>query len=913
MRKHIHLILFPCLFITLILFGFSQKIFSQATGFVHASGTSIVDNEGKNLIFRGIGTGNWMLQEGYMMNTSGATNGTQWHFRQKLTATIGVEKTNEFYEAWWDNHFTKADVDSMAKWGFNSVRVAMHYKIFTLPIEDEPVTGQDTWLEAGFVRLDNLLQWCADNKIYLILDMHGAPGAQGSDSNISDYDSSKPSLWQSEENKRKLVALWKKIAQRYAGSPWIGGYDLINEPKWDALQANSNKDLWDLFKRIIDAVRDVDKNHLIFLAGNNWGNDYNGLPAISGWGGNIALSFHKYWNKNNDGALDWIINMRNSRNVPVWLGETGENSNTWFADVVRLCEKNNVGWAMWPVKKTGVNNIMSSKSNSSYNQLMTAWRNNSSISATTAYNGVMQFAADHNIKNCTIRYDVIDAMITRPHTNETRPFKKHTVNSTIYAVDYDLGTVGYAYYDADDADYHGSGEAYTTWNQGGNYRNDGVDIETCSDSPTNGYSVGWTGDGEWLCYTIESPEEKAYNLQLKYASQTGAARMYIEINGKRVSKTVNLTSTGSWQSWGSVAFNNIIVPAGMIKLKIVFEKGGANLNFFRLTSPKPVEDVNFELLFANTDLLKDEIILSFNKPIDEIDKASFVVKADNVPVEITSLKKSASNDREALMVIDIPILYNNVIKVDYNDDSCMSGGKPLTKFTDFSVNNSIAQHVVLPAKIEAEDYVVKNGFTFETCSDGGGGTNAAYTVAGNYLDYIVYASYTGNHDISFRISVNDNQTVKRIGIYDVGSDKNTLLQTLTFSYTGGWQNWRTEKTTVKLKNGKNILRIYAITDGFNLNWFEIKEIAGAGINAIFTDDVVVYPNPATDYLYVESFLTGGFNASLFDLSGKQLFYSRCSPSENKIVINVSNFQKGVYLMKIHADENVITRKIIIQK
>ena len=70
---------------------------------------------------------------------------------------------------------------------------------------------------------DNLLKWCAENKMYLFLDMHALPGGQGNDVNISDNDKSKPSLWESEENQRKSVALWKKIAERYKDSPGLEG------------------------------------------------------------------------------------------------------------------------------------------------------------------------------------------------------------------------------------------------------------------------------------------------------------------------------------------------------------------------------------------------------------------------------------------------------------------------------------------------------------------------------------------------------------------------------------------------------------------------------------------------------------------------------------------------------------------
>jgi hypothetical protein len=139
-------------------------IIEAQTAYVRASGKQIVDKNGANLILRSIGTGNWMLQEGYMMQTSGVA-GTQHEFKKKLTDLIGTEKTNQFYTSWLDAHFRKVDVDSMARWGFNCVRPALHYNLFTLAIEDEPVQGVNTWLESGFVRLDSLVAWLAKNPV----------------------------------------------------------------------------------------------------------------------------------------------------------------------------------------------------------------------------------------------------------------------------------------------------------------------------------------------------------------------------------------------------------------------------------------------------------------------------------------------------------------------------------------------------------------------------------------------------------------------------------------------------------------------------------------------------------------------------------------------------------------------------
>ena len=191
-------------------------------------GKKIVDAEGNEVILRGMSLGSWMLIEGYMMQSSNVAD-TQHEFRNRLIDLMGEEKTDEFFDAWLDNHVTKADIDSLAIWGFNSVRLPMHYNLFTLPIEDEPVEGENTWLEKGFVMVDSLLDWCEVNNIYLILDLHAAPGGQGYNAAICDYDPSKPSLWQSQENKDKTVALWAKLAERYKDEKWIDEYDLINE------------------------------------------------------------------------------------------------------------------------------------------------------------------------------------------------------------------------------------------------------------------------------------------------------------------------------------------------------------------------------------------------------------------------------------------------------------------------------------------------------------------------------------------------------------------------------------------------------------------------------------------------------------------------------------------------------------
>ena len=236
----------------------------------------------------------------------------------------------------------------------------MHYNLYTLPVDKEPDSTKQTWLEKGFRLTDSLLSWCKTNQMYLILDLHAAPGGQGNDLNIADRDSTKPSLWQSEANQAKTIALWKKLAERYKNEPWIGAYDIINEPNWgfedpadrNGLKESGNKPLRELMVKITEAIRSVDKKHIVIIEGNGWGNNYKGVFPL--WDNNTVISFHKYWNYNDAKSVQHMIDARNNNNAPVWVGETGENSNTWFADAVQLMESNNIGWCWWPLKKLGI-------------------------------------------------------------------------------------------------------------------------------------------------------------------------------------------------------------------------------------------------------------------------------------------------------------------------------------------------------------------------------------------------------------------------------------------------------------------------------------------------------------------------------------------------------------------------------
>ena len=139
----------------------------QGQGFLHTKDKHIVDGKGDAIILRGLGLGGWMVQEGYMLQT-GDFAGPQHVIKEKITDLIGEKNTAEFYKAYLANGITKRDIDSLKSWGFNSVRLPMHYNLYTLAIEEEK-GDSNTWLEKGFAMTDKLLEWCTENEMVLLL------------------------------------------------------------------------------------------------------------------------------------------------------------------------------------------------------------------------------------------------------------------------------------------------------------------------------------------------------------------------------------------------------------------------------------------------------------------------------------------------------------------------------------------------------------------------------------------------------------------------------------------------------------------------------------------------------------------------------------------------------------------------
>ena len=878
---------------------------------IRALGTTIVDENQDEVLLRGVGLGGWMLQEGYMMNSNGGAD-TQHEFKEKLNLLVGADNTNQFYQNWLDNFITEQDINAIADWGFNSVRVALHYNLLTLPIEEEPVEGDNTWLEAGFERIDELMSWCSANNIYLILDLHAAPGGQGSDAAISDYDPDKPSLWESELNRDKTIALWGQLADRYKDEPWMGGYGLLNEVNWWPLDGSV---LRAFYIETTQAIRAVDQNHIIFIGGNSWSNDFSGLTPP--WDSNLVYEFHKYWSYNDTESIQWVLDMQNQHNIPLWCGETGENSNVWYKDAMSLYETNNIGWSCWPYKRIATTVApYSVSSNPNYEAIINFWKGEGpEPSVASAMAGLNQLTDDILLENNTFYKDVVDAYLRQPQDNTSIPYAEHTIPGLVYLSDYDLGTNGIAYYDQDVANYSLSTDQYEAWNRGWTYRNDGVDIQENSDTNnSNGLHLSFIEKDEWVNYTVDVLESGFYNIDLRYATTQSGGQIKYLIDGNDISEQITLSNTGGWNNFTNHSTNNIFIGEGVQTFQILVTGtigfNMSSLNFSISNDPIPA----MQAMSAVTVADERSVNLALNHPLpaQTIDVSSFEFLVNEEVYNIESIEIDPSNNLVLIITLSDYLHYQDNIKINHTGGVINSDyNSVLGALIDFPVENNLEERFYIPGLIQAESFTNQSGLVTENTTDAGGGLNIGYTDVNDYAEYPVFISQSGIYDLNLRVAAQWQSGQIEISLIENGTSE--ILGLFNLPVTGGWQSWVTSSNEVDLVAGVYTLKVRVAQPGFNFNWMELlysDSNLSTNIVEVIKPYISLYPNPVNSSLTVKTTQNNIIDSiTLFDISGRIILVKKGINSISE-KINLSSFSKGSYYAKIKTRSGEITKKII---
>lgn len=329
----------------------------RVKGFLHTDGRRMVNGDGKTVVLRGWGMGNWMNPEGFMIggvplfveNADFNDFALPRRFERGRTMETTVRElcgskyARDYWIRWAKNYVTEEDIRLMAKMGYNSVRLPISSRLF---LAEEP---EIIWVEDGFAILDQVLDWCEKYKIYAILDMHGAPGGQSALACDDGLDN-RPHMFTEPESRERAILLWEEFARRYADRWIVGGYDLINEPLSGPDCAYLIPELGKFYDELIPRIRKYDKNHMLTLEGAVFSMDMDIFdheydPECHNW----CIHTHFYHFSPEVRDLYRFLGSSVRCNVPIWIGEGGSElvDNSIYYEIAATFD---IGYSIWTWK-----------------------------------------------------------------------------------------------------------------------------------------------------------------------------------------------------------------------------------------------------------------------------------------------------------------------------------------------------------------------------------------------------------------------------------------------------------------------------------------------------------------------------------------------------------------------------------
>ena len=347
---------------------------------LHVKGNQVVTAAGRPFRLRGPSLGGWMNLENFINGYPGIESS----LRDTFAATLGTGRADFFFKRLIHHFFTEKDVELIRECGSTVIRLPLNYRHF------EADEAPFRYKEEGFAILDRALAWCEKHGLYAILDLHAVQGWQNSDW-PSDNSSRHSLLWVHSHFQDRCVELWKEIARRYRGRAVVAGYDLINEPlsgaPYGRLHAHYTPSNWKLvnalYRRLVEAIREIDGEHIIFLEGDNFSKQFAGMAQP--FADNLVYSGHHYnhaslgpgpypgrikdvdWNR--ERQQDVYLAHEGTRfarahDVPYWVGEFGSVYNGYpeevgyrlqaLDDQLGVFEEHGSHWTIWTYKDMGI-------------------------------------------------------------------------------------------------------------------------------------------------------------------------------------------------------------------------------------------------------------------------------------------------------------------------------------------------------------------------------------------------------------------------------------------------------------------------------------------------------------------------------------------------------------------------------
>ena len=276
---------------------------------------------GQTVNLMGCNLGNWLMLEMWMLNYSERGIADQYEFIKTLEARFGIEEAERLMDIYRTNWIRGSDFDIIKSFGMNTVRLPFDYKLLMESDKKPFRLKKDAW-----EWLDKAIQMAKIREMFVILDMHGAPGRQSGMDHSGQVGYNK--LFTTKQYQEQTVWLWKRISERYKNESVVAAYDILNEP-W----GGTKNQLKSIIIKCYSAIRKNDDQHIIVFPGYYDGIDFyknirsvslnnviytaHFYPGFFGWGSPTTYVHAQFLE---EGLSNWKEKMI-SFNSPLLVGE----------------------------------------------------------------------------------------------------------------------------------------------------------------------------------------------------------------------------------------------------------------------------------------------------------------------------------------------------------------------------------------------------------------------------------------------------------------------------------------------------------------------------------------------------------------------------------------------------------------
>ena len=392
----------------------------------------------------------------------------------------------------------------------------------------------------------------------------------------------------------------------------------------------------------------------------------------------------------------------------------------------------------------------------------------------------------------------------------------------IEAENYDTGGEGVAYHDSN------------AGNSGGQYRNDGVDIEATSDAG-GGNDVGWVTAGEWLEYTVDVAASGTYDLKLRTARQPkGSSSVHVLFGGVDKTGALSVPRTGAWQTWTTVAKTGISLSAGRQTVRVAMTGADFNLNWIELTAVSTTTTLSVSKAGTGSGTVTSTPAgLNCGTSCSAPFGSGTAVTLTATPASgsaFTGWSGACSGTGGCAVTLSgsqaVTATFSMLPRTTYanggNTWAIASSGTTRIEAENFDTGGEGVAYHDADAANNGGQYR-SEAVDIEASTDLGGGYNVGWIAAGEWIEYTTNVAAAGTYDIKLRVARQPGGDATA-SIAFAGVDK---TGTLTIPSTGGWQTWtEITKTGVNLAAGRQALRVTMGGGEFNLNWIELSRPIG---------------------------------------------------------------------------------------